>query len=838
MTDEIREAWFTSPLGDDALLFHRMNLVEELGRLPRMQLELLRPTEDDEIAKGALLGKKVTVKVQLLGGGFRYWNGWVTRFERGGVLGRFDIYRAEVSPWLWYLTLSANCRIFQDKTAVEIIDAVFADYGGQPVTKRLTGSFRQRAYCVQYRESDFAFVSRLMEEEGIYYYFTHADGAHTLLMTNGSSGHSPIAGNNLAWGRAVTEGDQLRDDVVTQWQRSEALRPLKYTHTDYSALAPSSDLLTFKTRTTSYANLGTLEVFDYPGLYDDLSQGATVGTKTTEGNRLAQLRVDAFESGHVTVSALTPFRGIAAGLTFGLTDHPHADTYLITRAAIEMEFGEYEASDERPSRGFSARIDGLLSSVTYQPAAVTPRPQMPGPQTATVVGPSGEQIHTDEHGRVKLQFRWDRVGTRNETSSCWVRVSHPWASKQYGMIALPRVGDEVIVDFLDGSPDRPIVTGRVYNADNKVPYTLPAQATVSGIKTQSKGGSLSTFNELRFDDKSGSEYIWFQAQKDFHRLVKNDAFDTVNNNVWTSVLKNAYLKVGENYTATVTKVATVSVTEDTKIKLGADLQLAITGALNYKNTGEMLIKGEDAVKLDVGQGLDIKVGQALKIGATSTVHIKGNGVVIDGGTQLTIKAGSGFVVIDSGGVAISGPMVKINSGGSAGTANDAAAASPAEPADPPAPQDNVDPLASSPPPPPASPSPSPASSSSSSSSSSPSSSPSPSPSSSPSSPSASPSPPPSPSPSSSPSPGGSPSPAPRPSPSPSPGSSPAPSPRSPAQSPSPTPSPSQSSSPSPSPGSPPPPAPTRAPTPSGSPSPSSPSPPPGGRPPPPPAPRK
>jgi type VI secretion system secreted protein VgrG len=361
---------------------------------------------------------------------------------------------------------------------------------------------------------------------------------------------------------------------------------------------------------------------------------------------------------------------------------------------FELEFGGYESDSGGSSSGFSCRFEAVPASIRYVPRRSAVRPTIHGPQTAKVVGPSGDEIHTDKYGRVRLQFRWDREAAGDETSSCWVRVSHPWASKQFGMIALPRIGDEVVVEFLEGNPDRPLITGRVYNFDNMPPYELPAQATVSGIKTQSStGGSLSTFNELRFDDKKDSEYVWFQAEKDFHQLVKHDAFETVQNDLWTDVTMNSTHEVGENLTLSVGKVATVKVIEDTHVNLGADLNMAVTGLLNLKVTDKVAVQGEAAIEITSGAAMEVSVGAALNITASSTLHIKGSGIVIDGGTELCIKAGGSFITLDSGGVTIQGSQVKINCGGSAGSATAAAEASPAAPTDPVESTANEDPLA-------------------------------------------------------------------------------------------------------------------------------------------------
>jgi type VI secretion system secreted protein VgrG len=689
------EAEFTSTLGENALLFRRLHGREELGRLPEYRLELLRPTKKDPITASQLLGTKAGVKLALFDGTFREINGIVTRFEKAGKVGRYDLYHIELAPWLWHLTLGADCRVFQDKTSVQIIETIFGEYSSSTsIEKKLTGSYGARPYVVQYRESDFTFVTRLMEEEGLYYYFKHARGQHTLVLCDGPTGHAAMPGGKLSY--AVDKDDTvLSDDVILNWRRSHALQPLKFAQTDFAAEAPTTDLLASESRTDDYPAPNDLEVFNYPGGHDDSTMGTNTGTKVTEGKRTAKLRVNEWESKHIVAAALTEYRALAVGSTFSFTDHPDAGDYLVSSAIFDMEYSGYEANDDGVETEYSCRFDAVPKSVTFQPERRTATPVVTGPQTATVVGPSGDEIFTDQYGRVKVQFHWDRVGPKNETSSCWVRVSQPWASKGFGFVALPRIGDEVVVDFLEGNPDRPLITGRVYNADNMPPYTLPAQATVSGMKSQSsKGGSLSTFNELRLDDKKGSEYIWFQAEKNYHQMVKHDAFESIKNDLFKDITKNAKQKIGEHLELTVGKSIKLKAGEDTHVKLGADLNMEVTGAHSLKVADKIAIKGDAAVAITSGQGMDISVGQALNISSTSAMSLKGMGVVIDGGTELTIVAGGSFIKLDSTGVTIQGMLTKINSGGSPGNASTAAQASPTAPQEPGDLTENTDPLAS------------------------------------------------------------------------------------------------------------------------------------------------
>ena len=692
----MREALFHSELGPDVLLCRRMEGEEEIGRLFEYRVELLRLSKDGAVSPDKLLGKNVTVELKDTESAHRLYNGWVSHFERlGEADGRYDVYRVDLRPWLWYLKLGADCRIFQHKTAVEIIQEVFSEYKTKQIDNRLAGTYRKRAFCVQYRESDFDFVSRLMEDEGIYYHFEHSKGRHVMVLGDGASAHHALRGGSLGWAAGQTDG-HVNPNVITDWRRVRSVRSLKYTHTDYDHEAPTVDLKASATRQGGFTAPADLEVFDYPGEYDDLAQSGNTSAKKQEGERLAKLRIRAYEAHHDVVSAATRCRGVAAGLSFTFKDHDDKGDFLITKNEFTFYFGAFEAKKDNVAWGFESRLELVPKGTPYLPFAVTARPVISGPQTDKVVGPSGDEIHTDKHGRVKVQFIWDRVGKKDQDSSCWVRVSQPWASKQFGFVNLPRIGDEVMVEFLEGNPDRPIITGRVYNGALPPPYKLPEHATVTGLKTRSsKEGAEGNFNELRFEDKKGAEHVWFQAEKDYHLLVKNDASETVKKNAWTHIEKNSARKVGENLTLDVGKVATVAVKEDTHAKLGADLNLAITGAMNVKANEAIAIKGGQAIAITSGQGMDLSVGQGVKLSANSTVHISATaGVVIDGGTQLCIKAGGAFITLGPDGVSIQGTMVKINSGGAAGSASAAASANPAAPKEPTLPDPDKDPLAS------------------------------------------------------------------------------------------------------------------------------------------------
>lgn len=693
------------PLGVDRMLVRRVHAHSALGRLYEVRLELLRKAENPDKSEKAkvkaekLLGLHAGVEIPAAQNKYRYINGIVTEFERGGRVGRFDIYRLTLRPWLWQLTLTTDMRIFQNKTAVQIIDEVFAEYGAaSKVEKKLEGSFEKRPFTVQYRETDFNFVSRLMEQEGIYYYFKHEADHHTLVLCNGASGHSDSPVPKLSWSPSLKE-DKERLDIITHWHRSHSLQPLKSSRTDFAAESPTTSLMAeSRKRSVPYPSPSAqykYETYGYPGGHDDMAM-TSVGGKVARGKAAAELLTDRYESAHSIAEALTLEPMLALGQTFTLDgEHEDKGKYLTTSTVQALEYTGYEAADEATDSTYECRFDAVLATVKYQPQPWSEPVVVNGPQTATVTGTSGSEIYTEEYGRVKVRFHWDRRGASDETSSCWARVAFPWASKGFGFVTLPRVGDEVVIEFLDGNPDYPVVTGSVYNGTNKPPYALPAHATVSGIRSRSsKGGSADNFNELRFEDDKGKEYVWFQAEKDFHQLVKNDAYASIKNNLWTDVTKNTQHQIGENLTMTVGKVSTIDAKGDAHIKLGADLNTAITGAFNLKVTGESKTKVVENIEISTDKEMHLDVLKAFNLTAGATLHLKATaGVVIDGGTQLCIKAGAGFVLLGPDGVTIQGPIVKINSGGSAGSANEATKAEPTTPKEPGKQEENKDPLA-------------------------------------------------------------------------------------------------------------------------------------------------
>jgi type VI secretion system secreted protein VgrG len=503
-----------TPLGDDVLLLRGFSGYEGLSRLFRFDLDLL--SEDTAIPFADIVGQNVTLTIALADGSTRYFNGFISRFvQKGGDL-QFTYYQAEMVPWLWFLTRTADCRIFQNMTVPDIIMQIFRDLGFSDFKVLLQGAFEPRDYCVQYRETDLNFVSRLMEQYGIFYFFEHEKDKHTLVLANSPTAHQPCPGQPKA--RCdFTAHAVLDEDIIHRWQMEQELRPGKYALTDYNFETPSTSLAVNVTSTVNVGGNSKFEVYDYPGEY----------LKKAEGDHLSKLRMEEEEAPHLVVNGASTCRAFTPGYRFDLEGHYNQtmDTaYVLTEVQHAATVGaNYPARGAAAGESYSNHFLCIPYDVPYRPPRVTPRPIVQGPQTAMVVGKAGEEIWTDKYGRVKVQFHWDREGKRNENSSCWIRVSHPWAGKGWGAVSIPRMGQEVIVDFLEGDPDQPIITGRVYNAEQMPPYELPANQTQSGVKSRSsKDGTPDNFNEIRFEDKKGEEQLSIHAEKDMSVSVEND----------------------------------------------------------------------------------------------------------------------------------------------------------------------------------------------------------------------------------------------------------------------------------------------------------------------------
>ena len=598
MTD--RHLTVTTPLGEEAFAISSLSGREHLGRPFEYELSLV--SEDETIDANDMLGQPVGVALQLGEEGTRHFHGICVEFGYARGEGRSHIYRVVLRPWFWLLTRRTDCRIFQKQTIPDIIEAVFSDLGFADFDNQLSGTYPEWEYIVQYRESDFNFVSRLMEQAGIYYFFLHEEGKHTLVLADDGGAHATVSGYDTVPYFPPTNENIRERDHLWRWELETALVSGSYRHTDFDFSRPTASLHAGLAAPNAH-DRGDYEVFDYPGEYYDVGHGETLAA-----TRLYEVQVP-----HERMSGDGNARGMACGALFSIENAPRAGLdreYLITSTSYSISAESY-ASSESSELVVRCRVQAMDSARPYRSPRQTPKPMVQGPQTAIVVGKSGEEIWTDEHARIKVQFHWDRYGQSDENSSCWIRVSQPFADAGFGGTFLPRMGNEVIVEFLEGDPDRPIVTGRVYNGRNRTPYDLPANQTQSGFKTRStKGGNANTFNEIRFEDKKGSEEMYVQAEKDQNILVKNDQG----------------LTVGHDRTKSTGNDQTEDVGNDEKVTIGNDQTIHVVNCQTQN--------------VDVDQTETIGANQALTVQADRTKDVTGNETTTIGGNLDTTVSGS------------------------------------------------------------------------------------------------------------------------------------------------------------------------------------------------------
>lgn len=687
-----------TPLGKDVLLLQGFSGREGISQPFCFNLDLL--SEEDSISFADVVGKSVTISVELADESVRYFNGYVSRFAQSGADGRFTHYHAEVVPWLWFLTRNSDCHIFQNLAAPDIVTKIFQELSFQDYQNKLQGTYPQLEYCVQYRETHFNFVSRLMEHYGIFYFFEHNEGKHTLVMADSNSAFQTFDGGSGDVRCDLVSGGSDGEDEITAWQARQELRTGKYTLTDYNFETPSTSLLSDEATVVSVGGNSSYELYDYPGKFINKQQGET----------FAQLRMQAEETGTVVATGASRCRAFTSGYKFTLKDHYRNDSntaYVLAQVEHTASVGKAYYTDAADEGGqYSNRFVCAPQSVPYRPQRKTPKPVVQGPQTALVVGKSGEEIWVDKYGRIKVQFYWDRVGQKDENSSCWVRVSQPWAGKGWGGVWLPRIGQEVIVDFLEGDPDRPLVTGRVYNAEVMPPYALPDNGTRSTFMSRSsKGGGTENYNELRFEDKTGSEQVFMNAERDMDWRVEHDSREYVGNQRHLIVTQNQqelvngakHGHVKGDHLEKIEGAMSLQVTGDQKEKVGGaksgevvgDHKEKIAGAMSLQVGGDQKVAVGGGYSLQVSQSHNEKAGQNIAAEAGMTVHLKGGmSVVIEAGMEVALKGPGGFVSVGPTGVTIQGTMVLINSGGAAGSGPGAQTQSPDSPA---APADPTDP---------------------------------------------------------------------------------------------------------------------------------------------------
>ena len=707
ITQEKRSLGIETPLGKDVLLLTSFSGQEEMSRLFSYRLEMLSTRED--IAPQELVGKSVTFQVLRADGTPRYFNGFVSRLSAGSRELGLRRYEAELVPWLWFLTRTADCRIFQNKSIPDIIKQVFSDLGFSDFeTGEIRGKHDPWEYCVQYRETDFNFVSRLMEQEGIFYYFRHEQGRHVLVLGDQKGAYKDCAEKEVEY--EYTYGTLAQQDRISSWEHQYTYIPGKWAQTDYnfedhparSEPTPSNLLMTTEKSTVKLDKIDKYEIYDYPGEY----------AKKPVGQGYTKIRMEEEEAAYDVVRAGSQCKTFMVGGKFKIKKHDwkseEGKTYVIT--SIQHQASEPTGYGGEGTAGpdYSNTFTCIPESVPFRPARITPKPVIQGSQTAVVCGPKGEEIWPDKYGRVKVQFYWDREGKRDDKTSCWVRCAQASAGKGWGSMFIPRIGQEVVVSYLEGDPDHPLITGVVYNADQMPPYPLPDEKTKSYIKTNSsKGGD--GYNEIRFEDKKGKEQIFIHAQRNMDERVNASSMENVGG--------DRHLIVGGEKDGQKSGDQLEMVYRDKHLKVhrnqiehvGGDMQLLVGGIdgpgnqdIVIKATKKELVEKESHLhvkanrceKIDVDQSLTVGNNQQEKVGtkhaleAGQEIHLKSRmKVVIEAGMQLTIKGPGGFVDIGPAGVTIQGTLVNINSGGAAGAGSgssptapqDAKEAKPTEP---------------------------------------------------------------------------------------------------------------------------------------------------------------
>lgn len=545
-----------TPLGD-TFTFTRLDGRDEISRCFAYTVVLVgRNANVDPLQ---MLGQVVSIEAE--DEPKRWFSGLASDFRLIRIEDGLARYEAVVRPWLWFLSNTTDCRIFQNMSVIDIVEDIFSKYGIAKFEKRLQGSYPPREYCVQYDESDLDFVQRLLEHEGIFYFFEHDDGEHTLILADAMSKLKPVPGYETVEFNYGAIGSRRDKEYITEWAFISTVRPGAYVHTDFDFQKPGADLMSQSSQPFGHKEASG-ENYRQPGAHLD----------TGRGDAVAAVRREELQAVHQRIAAVGHARGLFAGCTFKLDLFPREDQnreYLVISAEYRIFDPSFESGIQAEGETYTVLLGVAPTSIVYRPPRITPRPIMRGPQTATVVGPSGEEIYTDKYARVKVQFHWDREGKKDQNSSCFVRVSQTWAGSGWGFIQIPRIGQEVIVDFVEGDPDRPIITGRVYNASQMPPYGLPGNATQSGWKSNSsKGGG--GYNELMFEDKAGSELVNFQAQKDHNLLIKNDRTKLVQHDQSDRIDHDAKHSVGHNLDEDVGNNKTVKVGVDQTTNIGSN----------------------------------------------------------------------------------------------------------------------------------------------------------------------------------------------------------------------------------------------------------------------------
>ncbi|VAW59394.1 VgrG protein [hydrothermal vent metagenome] len=638
LTQDNRLISISTPLGKDELLLTSFEGTEEISELFQFQIEVL--SSNHKITPDKLIGKTVTLTIQT--DQKRTFNGYISQFTYGEVKGSLRTYRLVMVPWLWFLSKNNNNRIFQEKNTKDIVSSIFRDLGFNDFDYKATGNPAPREYCVQYNETDLNFIARLLEEDGIAYYFEQKGDKHKMHIVDAVNAYQECAETNLTYSKGNQPNTQ-----INSWEHLYEFRKGKWSLDDYDFKKPKSDQFQSTVSTSEFANAKKYEHYEYTP-YHDFS-----GIKD-----LSKKRIEAEEVPMNTIAARSDCSSFYAGGKFKLSKHTISEekgNYVIIAIHHRVVDNSYQSSSESEF-GYTNKFICIPDSVYYRPQLTHQKPVMPGPQSAVVVGAAGEEIYVDKDKRIKVQFHWDRLGKKDEKSTCYIRVMQPWAGAGWGTSFIPRIGMEVVVNFFDGDPDRPVITGSVYNGDNKPPFESKTQ---SGIKTRStKKGTSANYNELRFDDLKDSEQIFIHAEKnmdtevendetltvdndrtkiikhDENSTIENDRNKTVNNNQTETIQKNKTIKVGVNHTENVDKNMTITVMGDLKESVDGKYSENVTKAYDMQ-AKTITMQASDQITLRTGAASIVMKSSGDITISGSTINVKGSGNVIIKGSKVT-----------------------------------------------------------------------------------------------------------------------------------------------------------------------------------------------------------
>ncbi|KIN70347.1 ImpA family type VI secretion-associated protein [Sulfitobacter noctilucae] len=668
----------------DKLRLKQAVVTEEMSTLTATTIEFL--AQKVEVKLRDFVGRIMTVHVDpdvgtagsasgAAAGNGRMFTGTCISVEAMGMRDGFDHFVAQVRPWFWLLTLERNTRVFQEKTAVQIIEEVLGEHGFSDYQIKTSDSYASRTYCVQYRETDFAFLSRLMEEEGLYYFFDHTDAFEKnekLIITDGLQGHDNLPDGNEVSFKPRDGGDSKTGQTISEWAAAQGVTRGKVSLADYDFEKPSVRQMETTSILKGTHNYKDFEYYDLPGHYR--------GEKTL-GETRTRIRAESAAIRHLLYRGSGDVRQFGTGFIFKLTEHPEPlnnAEYLITETTHYIKDAEEQADNdtwfaikpegpefpEEVTNDYSFTFGAVVKEHQYRAPFVTPWPEIPGIQIGEVVGPAGKEIHTDEYGRVRVRFRWDRINPDDETASCWIRVVTQWSGNNWGLLSIPRIGQEVVIQFEDGDPDRPIVTGMMYNKDKMPPYVDPQQPTRTGIMTRSSpDGRETDYNALVMEDEAGSEYVHFQSQKDYQMVVKDSAQITVGDdgvNVdpggHNADAGSLLQTVKQNVTEVVQEGDKAETVESGKLDLtveGNMTEIVRSGDMSLDvQSGKIDISAATTITMEAGQKITLKVGGSSVEITQSGVTVKGTGTAKMEAPAVTAQA--------SGMLTLKGSLTKIN----------------------------------------------------------------------------------------------------------------------------------------------------------------------------------